>query len=263
MCFLVMLLLLLPGMSFGQLSYEGSTSIAERLLPDLVEAWVAKSGRVFGEIRSTDSTQGLQAVLKGSAVLGGMSRFLTQEELQQAVVNRPIGYDAVVIYVARENPLVNLTLDQVRGIFLGNIRQWREVGGPDGDILLALKENPSEGGIYGQFREVVLAGQALASPALQFPGHREAIEYVAENMLGITMGALAFDQKKAKILSVDGVQPSRKSLNVGEYPLARPFVLVYREDPKNGDLNSFLEFVFSREGQRIVERHVIPVLEFE
>lgn len=252
-----------PGMVFGQLSYEGSSSIAELVLPQLIKVWEQKTGKAFGDVRVTDSSQGFQAVIEGRAVFGGLSRFLSAEELQHKLVNGPIGYDAVVIYVSPDNPIASLTSAQARDVFLGKTRRWRDIGGPDGDILLALKENLDEGGIYGQFREMILGGLPLASPSMQFPGHREAIAYVAENPLGITMGALAFDQKKAKILAVDGVFPARATLNSGEYPLARPFVLVYREDPDNEEQKSFLDLVFSREGQEIIGRHLVPVMEFK
>ncbi|NLI76827.1 MAG: hypothetical protein GX442_10345 [Candidatus Riflebacteria bacterium] len=246
----------------AQLSYEGSSSIGTALLPELATAFTASSGIAFGEIRATSSNQGFVAARDGKAVLGGLSRLLTKEELDSGLTNRPIGYDALVVYVNGQNPVASLTLGQVKDIFAGTVTNWQAVGGPDLPIVTLVRQG-DEGGVMGQFREVVMEGAPLATPAFAFPTHQENIEYVASNPAAITFAALAGDRGLTRVVAIDGILPSLETLSLGQYPLGRPFTLVYRDDPKNADLAKFLDFVFSREGQAIVRKYVLPVLSFD
>jgi phosphate transport system substrate-binding protein len=259
----VVLLLVIPITGWAQLTYEGSSSIGDALFPALAKAFTAKTGIQFGTINPTNSVQGFTAVRDGKSSLGGLSRLLTQEELKSGLANQVIGYDALVVYVHPGSPIENLTLDQIKKIFSGQITSWKDVGGQDSPILTLVKKGGEEGGVVGQFRELVMGGDALATPAASFPSHKENVEFVASNPTAITFASLAGDLKVGKMISVEGIHPSPTAVSKGDYPLARPFLLIYKENPPNPDVAKFMEFVFAREGQAIVKEFVVPVMAFD
>ncbi len=259
-CFVVFALLAVVGVARAELTYEGSSSIGKALLPELARAFEAKTGIKFGKIGSTDSDAGFNAVIASQAVIGGLSRLQSAKELEAGLANRVIGYDAVVVYVQPDSSIKDLTTDQLKGIFTGKITNWQEVGGPDLSIATVLKKDVDVGGTARQFRELALVGEPFASGTVTVPGYKEAVAYVAANPAAITFASLVADEKVARYISVDGVAPSRENLAGGAYPLGRPYLLIYRDDPNNADLAKFLDFVFSEEGQAIVKKHAIPVM---
>jgi phosphate transport system substrate-binding protein len=260
----VLSLLLLSGSpALADLSYEGSSSIGEQLLPELAAAFEKASGIKFSSLTSNDSTVGFKALIAEKTLLAGLSRLMTQEELQTEVANQPMGYDAIVIYVHKDNPVKSLTSEQLKNIFMDTIKNWQEVGGPDAPIETIVKQGDDEGGTVKQFRELLLEGKTFTNPTKRFPSHKENIDYVMNTPQALTFASLAFDEKKTPIIAVDGVLPSRETLNKGEYPLARPYVLVYlNKNAENPEIKKFLEFVLSKEGQEIVKKYVVPVMGF-
>ncbi|RCK79248.1 MAG: Phosphate ABC transporter, periplasmic phosphate-binding protein PstS [Candidatus Ozemobacter sibiricus] len=246
----------------ADLSYEGSSSIGDALLPELAQAFTAETGIPFGDIRASSSNQGFAAVKEGKAAIGGLSRLLTQAELESGLANRVIGYDALVVAVHPDNPVTSLTMGQLADIFAGKITNWQQVGGPDRPIITLYRAG-EEGGVVGQFREVVMGGQPLASPSFAFPTHQENLEYVAANPAAITFAAMIGDKGLTRYLAIDGVLPTQDTLSLGQYPLGRPFVLVYRDEQPVPAVTKFIEFVLSKNGQAIVRKYVQPVMVFE
>jgi len=248
---------------FAQLTYEGSSSIGDSLLPELAKGFEAKSGIGFTKITSNSSAQGYQAVSEGRARIGGLSRLLTADEMKTEPGNRVIGYDAVVVYVHKDNPVTSLTSDQLNRIFSGQAKNWKDVGGEDAPIVTVLKSQATEGGTARQFCELVLGGQPPATPTLTLPGIKECVAHVASTPGTITFASLAFDDKTARFIAIDGVLPSREALNKGEYPLARPYVLIYNNKPEDPEVVKFLDFVLTKDGQEIVRKYIVPVMGFE
>jgi len=259
----LVLCLTLSVPALAQLSYEGSSSIGDSLLPELAKGFEAKSGIGFMNITSNSSAQGYQALKEGRTKIGGLSRLLTADEMKTEPGNRVIGYDAVVVYVHKDNPLTSLTSEQLNRIFTGQAKNWKEVGGEDAPIVTVLKEQATEGGTARQFCELILGGQPPATPTLTLPGIRECVTHVASTPHTITFASLAFDDKTARFIAIDGVQPSRDALNKGEYPLARPYVLIYNNKPEDPDVVKFLDFVLTKDGQEIVRKYIVPVMGFE
>lgn len=261
--FALFLCLAVPFTASAQLSYEGSSSIGDTLLPELAKAFQAKTGISFDRITSNSSAQGYQAISDGKASIGGLSRLLTADEMKTEPGNRVIGYDAVVIYVHKDMPVTSLTSEQLGKIFSGQTKNWKDVGGTDAPIVTVLKENATEGGTARQFCELILGGQSPATAAVALPGITECVSYVASNPNSITFASLAFDDKTARFVALDGVLPSRETLNKGEYPLARPYVLIYSNKPEDPNVTKFLDFALTKEGQEIVKKYVVPVMGFE
>ena len=246
--------------AYGQLSYEGSSSIRDALFPDLAKAYEKKTGIAFSSIKSGDSEGGFASVKSGKASIGGLSRLLTADEMAADLGNRVIGYDAIVIYLNKDNPVKNLSVEQLKKIFLKEITNWKDLGGADLPIETVLKTGGGTGGVMKQFSEFILEGKPLAEPGKSFASHKEDVEYVAKTPGAITFASFAFDTKVTPFISIDGVLPSKETLGRGEYALARPFVLVFNNKPEDPKVVAFMDWVLSEEGQKIVKNFVVPVL---
>ncbi|HNV69327.1 MAG TPA: phosphate ABC transporter substrate-binding protein [Candidatus Ozemobacteraceae bacterium] len=246
--------------AFAQLSYEGSSSMGEQLIPDLAKAYEAKAGVKFDRITANDSDLGFKAVMEGKALLGGLSRMLKEEELKQNFMNQVVGYDAIAIYVNKDNPVRNLTVEQIRKIFAGDIKNWKDVGGPDAKIVTVSRKG-EEGGSSRHFLDIVMEGKPPAAPTLEGADRGECVKKVVENKDAITYASIYFRKLGAEMCAVNGVLPEAEKLRTGEYVISRPFNLIYKE-ADDQVCQKFVDFVFTEEGQKIVASYVMPVIDF-
>jgi len=256
------------GVSFAadELSYSGSSTIGMSVLDaGAVKAFEQKTGGKFASVEQPGSGKGIQALLDGKVTLAGVSRALKSEEKAKKLLGTAIGYDAIAVFVHKNNPVKNLTKEQVKGIFTGKIKNWKEVGGKDAPI----KPNTE---IAGEKRATMLAFQEMAMDnaaygagfkEIDFP--RDQIADVAKNdnaICSVSFGLLAAVSSdlrgNVKALTVNGVAPTDANIQSGAYLISRPLLLVTLGLPK-GDVKKFIDFMLSAEGQKIVGANFVPV----
>lgn len=173
---------------------------------------------------------------------------------------RPIEYkvalDGLAVYVSAENPLKELTVAQVADIFLGKIKNWKDVGGKDAPITIYSRENSS--GTYEFFKEHVLKTQDFAATAQTMPGTAAVLQAVAKDKNGIGYGGAAYGAGAKHLLikkdaESPGVEPVEATVQSGEYPIARHlFIYVNPALDKDGT-NAYLKWIVSPEGQKVVK----------
>lgn len=249
-----------------ELSYSGSSTIGMSVLDaGAVKAFEQKTGIKFTSIEQPGSGKGIQALLDGKVTLAGASRTLKPEEKAKKLLGTAIGYDAIAVFVHKNNPVKNLTKDQVKGIFTGKIKNWKEVGGKDAPI----KPNTE---IAGEKRATMLAFQEMAMDnaaygtgfkEIDFP--RDQIVDVAKNenaICGVSFGLLAAVsgdlRGNVKAVTVNGIAPSDANIRSGAYLISRPLLLVTMGLPK-GDVKKFIDFMLSPDGQKVVATNFVPV----
>jgi len=182
----------------------------------------------------------------------------------------PIGVDALVFICSNENPVDDLTMDQVKDIYRGKITNWKEVGGNDAEIIPYQRNKDS--GSQTLFDKLVNLGDELMDVPIEYrietmQGLLEAVaEYDnSENALGYTVYYYLTNMeseklKTSKILSVDGVEPSNETIARGEYPLTNDFYVVIRADePQNSPVRILQDWITSAQGRELVERENYPV----
>ena len=182
----------------------------------------------------------------------------------------PIGVDALVFICSKENPVTSLTIDEVKEIYSGKLRNWADVGGADGEIVPYQRNRDS--GSQTLFDKLLDLGDDLmdAPASLRIPtmiGLLEAIaDYEnAENSLGYTVYYYLTNMEKdkldtAKILAVDGVDPSNETIGSGEYPLTNDFYVVIRKSAAADSPERVLyNWICSAQGRELVERENYPV----
>lgn len=243
------------------LRYEGSSTLALATMPELSQAFAARHGHAFDQIKATGSARAVAAVLKAEAELGGLSRSLTARERDEQPYAQIVGYDAIAVFVHASNPVWALGQSQVEGLFTGRIRNWRELGGRDAPVEVVLEAGATEHATSSVFLDVALRGEAFG-PHLALDDKAQVLEYVATNRHAVTFGPLGLGRSELHPVAVDAIAPSHDNVTSGAYPLSRSLVLVAAGLPE-GRLAAFFDFVLSSEGQEIIARRHVPVVPVE
>lgn len=224
----------------------GSTSV----LP-FAERWAELYGGGKVTVQAGGSTAGIRAARDGTADIGMSSRALRDDETA-GLIATPVARDGVAIIVHEDNAVRALSLAQLREIYAGRVRRWRDVGGTDDLITVITREEGS--GTRDMFEELVMgAGQPIASHALVTAYSGGLRKMVAEDRHAI--GYVTFSQVtgQARALAIDGVTPTEPTIASGRYLLQRPFLFITRGAPSPAAA-SFLAFVLSTEGQQMARR---------
>jgi len=254
---LIICLMFFSTSIFADLSYEGSSTIGEGVLSDLSKIFYDETGIRFRNIGLEGSGKGFTAVVEGSADIGGLSRPLRNNEKNGNIYYQIIGYDAVVVYLNRSNPVNSLTRDQVKGIFSGTIRNWKEVGGLDESILVITEIVDGKRATIEEFRTLAMDGVSYGRTK-EIDKPYDCVKLVSETRNGITFATIAFSMEGVKYISYGGISPSKENISSGAYPLSRPLILVSAGYPK-GELRKFYDFIISEKGQRLVAEKFVPV----
>ena len=236
----------------------GSTSV-DPLAQKLAEAYKAKTPDVEIEIQAVGSSAGIKAAIDGSATIGMSSRELKEEEIAEGATPHIICRDGIAVAVNPENPVQNLSKEQVQKIFMGEITNWKEVGGNDEEILVVSRESGS--GTRGAFEEILkiekeVEGKkisGLVQTALQAERTVAVKANVASKANAIGYVSLGYIDETIKTVQVEGADATAENITAGTYPVARPFVLVTKGEISETD-QAFLDFVMSSEGQAEAEK---------
>ena len=242
----------------AELSYVGSSTIGDNIIPAAAEAFARKTGIKFGSIATQGSGQGLELVVGGAAPLAGVSRGLTFVEKQQRIYYQTIGYDAVAVYVHGSNPVTSLSKVALKGIYTGGIRSWKEVGGEDAPIVAITQLWGAQRGQMVDFRDQAMGGAAYREDRREVDRQTDQVAALLSEPRGITAVSLAVAQPGITAVVIEGFPPDPQSVRSGAYLLSRPLLLVTpaRPDP---DTRRFIEFMLSPEGQAIVARKFLSV----
>ena len=202
------------------------------------------------------SALGIKALIDGKTDIGASSRPMLPEEIKQlAEKHGSLGIsilcarDAISIYLHPDNPVRNLSLTQVRNIFLGSIRNWSEVGGDD-QLILVVSRNPNSG-TYLFLEQHVLRGNPYAHSALILPTTNAIIDTISAHVNAIGYGGMAYG-KNIYHCRIDTISPTPENVRNGSYPLSR-HLYFYTVLPPQGLMKEFVDWVLSEEGQRIVQ----------
>ena len=202
-------------------------------------------------VQGGGSTAGIEAALTHTADIGMSSRHLKDNETNAGLTAVPIAHDAIAIVVHLRNPVSALTGEQVRGIFSGQIRNWRQVGGEDRPIVIVTREEGS--GTRGAFEELLMKGQRISDLALRQDSNGAVRVIVSSDRAAIGYVSLGIIGSVVKPVALDGVSPTVEAALAGQYPLVRPFLFVLNGQP-SAPAQRFIDFVLSPEAQAILAK---------
>jgi phosphate transport system substrate-binding protein len=238
----------------GTITVSGSDTMV-----NMAQAWAdafqtANSGVTIA-VKGGGSGVGIAALLNGTVDFADASRTMKSEEVTQATtkginpVATKVARDGVAIIVNKSNPVENLTLEQLGKIYLGTIKNWKEVGGPDAAITLVSRD-PSSGTYEFMTGKVLLGGKFAASAKLLASTQAVADE-VASDPNAIGYIGVGYESAAIKVIGVNGVKASASTVKDETYPLWR-FLLMYSNGEPTGAAKAYLDWIVSPAGQKIV-----------
>ncbi|MDR1394885.1 MAG: phosphate ABC transporter substrate-binding protein [Deltaproteobacteria bacterium] len=206
-------------------------------------------------VSGTGSGEGIKSLIDGVIDLAGASRDLKPAETERAarqgvrLVKRIAARDGLAVVVHPGNPVRNLTLAQLRGIYLGTVTNWRQVGGEDRVIVPINRDSSS--GTFEMWVEMVLLGQRHR-PDAQVQSSSGAVAYaVAGNRCAVGYTGLGFLSPKVAVAAVGGVKASLEAVTDGTYPIARDLYIFSREDISRS-AQKFLDYLLGPRGQALL-----------
>ncbi|RQD76836.1 MAG: phosphate ABC transporter substrate-binding protein [Candidatus Syntrophonatronum acetioxidans] len=231
----------------GSLTIAGSTSV-QPVSELLAEAFMDENPQTRVRVQGGGSSAGITAAEGGAAEIGASSRDLKEDE--KHLTEYIIAQDGIVIVVHPSNPVSDLSLEEVKNIYRGEITSWYELGGTDASLQVVTREEGS--GTRGAFEEIVMEDEYITDRAIVQNSTGAIATTVAgdENAIGyISLAAL---DEKVKDLKIEGAEPTRENIVSGNYKVSRPFIYVTKGEPQ-GLAKSFIDFVMSPQAQGIIE----------
>ena len=241
----------------GTVSTDGSTSM-EKVIGSLKETFEAENKGITVTYNPTGSGTGITAVTEGRCDIGLSSRDLKDEEKEKGLEEIIIAYDGIAIIVNPENTVDDLTIEDIAKIYTGEITNWKDVGGKDGEIVLIGREAGS--GTRDGFESIT--GTAENCKYRQEPTSTgDVITTVAGNPAAIGYASLASVKDGVKVLKVGGVAPSEATIKDGSYKVQRDFVLVTKKDATlSGAAQKFLDYITSSDASEVIRQAgAVPV----
>ncbi len=258
-CVLMMLTLMVGGLAgcgssdesttAGTVSTDGSTSM-EKVIGSLGESFMNDNSGVTFTYNPTGSGSGIKAVSEGRCDIGLSSRSLKDEEKSEGLQETVLAYDGIAIVVNPENPVEDLSLEDIAKIYKGEITNWKELGGNDAEIVVIGREAGS--GTRDGFESITDTEDACQYRQ-ELTSTGDVISTVASNPAAIGYASLASVSDSVKAISVDGVTPSEDTVKDGTYKVQRPFVLVTKEGVALSETaQKFFDYVTSKDAAEII-----------
>ena len=234
----------------GTVTVAGSTTV-QPLAELLADEFMSENPDVQVTVGGGGTSVGITSVNNGTVDIGAASRELKSDEPQ--LVKHLLAKDGIAIVVKPGNPVSGLTKTQVRDIFGGVIKNWKDVGGPDHAINVVVRESGS--GTRTAFEEMVMAkpdpAVAIASTALEQNSNGGIKQVVGGDSYAIGFISFGYIDNTVKALSIDGVEATVENAKNETYPIVRPLYFLTKEEP-TGLVKEFIDFCLSDEGQAIV-----------
>ena len=234
-------------------------SVIDSVYPDgcvTYEGGVFSDDNYYGENFAPDSKMQYKNTVRGyKAIVDGDTDILfcaapSAEQIAYAeaqgveLVYVPVGLEAFVFFVNADNPVESLTVDEVRSIYSGEIRNWRQVGGENRVInpVTRLEGSGSQSMMQAFMGDTTIGGK---SPLALFGGSIGfSFRYYLDDMVA---------NSGVKMLSLNGVYPSRENIRSGSYPVIAQFYAIYRADNENENIPLLIDWILSEEGQALIE----------
>lgn len=235
----------------GTVTMAGSTSM-EKLANSVAEAFMAKYPGVSVTAEFTGSSAGIESLVVGSVDIGNSSRDLKDDETAEGCVQNVVAIDGIAVVTDTANTAVDVTKDQLIGIYTGEITNWNEVGGPDEAIVVIGREAGS--GTRGAFEELLdIADKCAYANELDSTGAVMAKVAATPGSIGYVSLDVVDDTVKA--LTLDGVEATEANIKAGSYLLSRPFVMATMGDisSQSEAVQEFFKYLSSDEGKAVIK----------
>ena len=265
---LVLLALAATGLVRAEtLQIDGSTTVGP-IADAFAEYFMRTNPGLEITVKKTGSGDGAAALIDSRCDIATLSRFMKDKEFKAAVdhnvfpVAHAIAMDGVCIIVHPSNTVSALTTAQVRDIYKGKIKNWKEIGGPDAEIVIVSRDTSS--GTYETFHEKIMEKEELAKNVEYVNSNPQAQARVKTTAGAISYVGIGFVDAEVKALKIDGIAPTKQTISNGTYPVARPLFMFTNGYPKLGStVFKFCTFYLTEKGQEIIlAKGFVPVTSY-
>lgn len=246
--------------SLGTMSYakdlriDGSTTVLP-IAQKAAEVFMKKNPSIKVFVSGSGSGTGIKALLDGTTDIADSSREAKDKEIAAGkenginLVAHKIALDGIVPVVHPSMKIDNITMEQLRDIYNGKIKSWKEIGGPNRPISVVSRDTSS--GTYEVWEGKVLHKDRVRADALLVASNGQAVQTVSQNKYAIGYIGIGYIDKSIKVLKVNGKIASEKTVRDSSWPVSRP-LFMYTNGKPAGVTAKFIDFVLSKEGQKIV-----------
>jgi len=257
----------IDAIAADKLHIEGSTTVGP-IADGFAEVFSDMYPDVSITVNKSGSGTGAAALIDSRCDIATMSRFMKDKEFGDAVakgvypVAHVVAMDGVCIVVHPSNPINAMTTQQVRDIYLGNIKNWSRLGGPDMPIVAISRDTAS--GTYDTFHNLVMNKEKMGSHVEYVSTNPQAFARVKSTPGAIGYVGFGFVQTGVKAVTLDGVRPSKQTILSGEYVVSRPLFMFTNGYPKLGSMtHKFVTFHLTERGQEVVvQKGFVPVTNY-
>jgi phosphate transport system substrate-binding protein len=232
--------------SSASLIIAGSTSV-QPFAEVLAEAYMILHPGITIDVQGGGSAAGIMATQSGTTNIGMSSRVLAGNETSLWSVE--IARDGIAIIIYPDNPIINLTLPQVRDIYSGKITDWSQIGGKKSEIHVFTREDGS--GTRSSFESLVMGKTEIMARAMVQDSNGAIRQLVGDDPYAIGFISLGLVDKTVKAVELDGVIPSREHVIDVTYNLSRTFLFLTLKEP-TGLAKDFIDFTLSDKGKQIL-----------
>lgn len=258
----------------GEMQIKGSDTIV-----NLVQVWAEKFSQINNVanlgVTGGGTGTGFAALLNNTCDIAMASRQVEENEInlakKQNITYKEfiVGLDGLAVLVNKDNPVNNLTMEQLRDIFMAKITNWKEVGGENRPIVLLSRESNS--GTHMFFKEQVIrlgdinSKDEFSPKSLLMPSSQAIVDEIYQNPNAIGYAGIGFMNNQTKTISISArnstefFDPTIENVMYGKYPISRPLYLYTNGEPK-GIAKDFIDYALSEEGQQVVvETAFVPI----
>uniref|UniRef100_A0A7C4AIE3 Phosphate-binding protein n=1 Tax=Fundidesulfovibrio putealis TaxID=270496 RepID=A0A7C4AIE3_9BACT len=253
--FLALMLSATLAMAETNIRVDGSTTVLPAM-QKIVEAYMKANPGVNITVSGGGSGNGIKAIIDGTTNVAMSSREMKDKELQaakekgRAVKPMVIAMDALAPIVNPGNPVAGLTSEQLQGIYSGKIKNWKDVGGEDKEIVVISRDTSS--GTYEAWQELIMKDQKVTPAALLQASSGAVLQVVGKNKAAIAYDGYAYVNNTVKALKVNGIAGSEKTVADKTYPVSRPLFIIVPESA-TPEVKQFVDFIMDpAKGQKII-----------
>ncbi len=255
MIVLLLVAFAVPPVWAGNIVIKGSTTVLP-IAQKVAEAYMKDNPEVRISISGGGSGNGIRALIDGMTDIADSSRFIKDKEVKQAVENGEypvpfaVAYDCIVPAVHPSNSVENISMDQLKAVYQGQIKNWKEMGGPD--LKIAVISRDTSSGTYEVWEKIVMRKERVYPGALLQASNGAVAQAVSKNKNAIGYIGIGYVNENVKVLTVNGVEGKAETTLNGKFPISRPLYMFTRGWP-TGDTLNFINYVLHPDkGQTLV-----------
>ena len=233
----------------GNVSVDGSTSM-EKVIGSLGESFTNSNPGTSYTYNPTGSGSGIKAVSEGTCDIGLSSRNLKDDEKASGLTGTVLALDGIAVIVNPNNPVSDLSVEQIASIYKGEITNWKDVGGNDAEIVLIGREAGS--GTRDGFESITGTNDACKYRQ-ELTSTGDVITTVSQNPDAIGYASLASLKDNVKALTVGGIAPTEETVKGGSYVIQRPFILVTNDGVELSETaKKFFDYATSSQAAEVI-----------